>query len=252
VIAAIQRQRPLFAPEDGFVYHPMTFGWIVGELLRRVAGSTPGELVDSIARRLDLHLWIGVPSWARPDVAWMEPPLPDGESEQARLFEALVQQHPFVGRSLTMSGAFEFPADDHHVTFNDADLMATQIPAANGVATARSLAQMYAACVSPVEGYRLLTDASLDDALTVRSAGQQLSGAPDDGGRWGTGFQLASAPSQPMLGSGSFGHAGAGGQLGFGDIEHRVGFAYLSNQMGGYGDVRASTLSSALGRCLTD
>lgn len=74
------------------------------------------------------------------------------------------------------------------------------------------------------------------------------SGLPDDDARWGTGFQLASPPTQPMLGSGSFGHAGAGGRLAFADAEHGVGFAYLGNQMGGYGDVRARELTLALGR----
>jgi CubicO group peptidase (beta-lactamase class C family) len=49
-----------------------------------------------------------------------------------------------------------------------------------------------------------------------------------------------------MLGPRSFGHAGAGGQLGFGDLQHGVGFAYLSNQMGGYGDARARELTRAV------
>jgi CubicO group peptidase (beta-lactamase class C family) len=52
-----------------------------------------------------------------------------------------------------------------------------------------------------------------------------------------------------MLGARSFGHAGAGGQLAFGDDEYSVGFAYLSNQMGGFGDARARELTSALARC---
>jgi CubicO group peptidase (beta-lactamase class C family) len=88
--------------------------------------------------------------------------------------------------------------------------------------------------------------ASLRDALVVRSAGRQLTGLPDDGARWGTGFQLASPPSQPMLGNGSFGHAGAGGQLAFGDVDLDVGFAYLGNQMGGFGDDRSRALTAAL------
>lgn len=49
-----------------------------------------------------------------------------------------------------------------------------------------------------------------------------------------------------MLGPASFGHAGAGGQLAFADAAHHVGFAYLSNQMGGYGDERARALTVAL------
>jgi CubicO group peptidase (beta-lactamase class C family) len=145
-----------------------------------------------------------------------------------------------------MGGAFGFPVEDGVVSFNAADIQAAEIPAANGISTAESLARLYAACVSPVKGAPLLSATSLDDLLGVQSSGQQLSGLPDDGTRWGTGFQLASPPSQPMLGSTSFGHAGAGGQLAFGDVHHHVGFAYLSNQMGGYGDGRARELTLAL------
>jgi len=108
------------------------------------------------------------------------------------------------------------------------------------------LARVYASCVGPVSGGPLLSESSIADALALRSAGPQLSGLPDDGARWGTGFQLASPPTQPMLGLRSFGHAGAGGQLGFADADHLVGFAYLSNQMGGYGDSRARELTVAL------
>ncbi len=86
----------------------------------------------------------------------------------------------------------------------------------------------------------------IEDAIRVQAAGRQLSGMPDDGARSGTGFQLSSPPSQPMLGPTSFGHAGAGGQLGFAARDHRVGFAYLGNQMGGYGDARARELTAAL------
>jgi CubicO group peptidase (beta-lactamase class C family) len=53
-----------------------------------------------------------------------------------------------------------------------------------------------------------------------------------------------------MLGPGSFGHAGAGGQLAFGDRDHGIGFAYLSDQMGGYGDGRARELTLAVRRAV--
>jgi CubicO group peptidase (beta-lactamase class C family) len=82
--------------------------------------------------------------------------------------------------------------------------------------------------------------------MEPRSTGRSLSGLPDDGARWGTGFQLASPPFTPMLGPGSFGHAGAGGQLAFGDRAAAVGFAYLGNQMGGFGDARARSITEAL------
>jgi CubicO group peptidase (beta-lactamase class C family) len=61
---------------------------------------------------------------------------------------------------------------------------------------------------------------------------------------------LDSPPARPLLGSRSFGHDGAGGQLGFADDELGVGFAYLSNQMGGLVDARASELAAAFKDCL--
>ena len=129
-------------------------------------------------------------------------------------------------------------------------LLAAEIPGANAISTAASLARVYAACMTEVGGLRLLSDASLEDALRVQSGGPQVTGAPDDGARWGTGFQVSSPPSQPMLGRASLGHAGAGGQLAFGDAEYLVGFAYLCNQMGGFGDVRAREMTAALGAVL--
>ncbi len=251
VIRAIERQAPLFSPSAGHLYHALTYGWLVGEVIRRISGQSPGRFFqNAVAAGLDLRCWIGLPPRERPMVAWMEPPLPDEASEAAHEAERISSREPMVARSLTMGGAFAFPTDRGQVTFNDPRIQAAEIPGANGIATARSLARLYASCVSDIGVPSPLTGASLADAMRVQSEGRQLSGVPDDGARWGTGFQLASPPSQPMLGSGSFGHAGAGGQLAFGDIERRVGFGYLSNQMGGYGDARARELTTALRRVL--
>lgn len=249
VIRAIEAQRPLSRPTDGHDYHALTYGWIVGEVIRRVTGLLPGRWFRAaIGDVLGLRTWIGIPRAARPPVAWMEPPLPDEDSDAARQAARLARDNLTVSRSLSMGQAFVFPADDGIVTFNDPEIQAAEVPGANGISTAESLARMYAACVGPIDGTRLLSPASIEDALEVRSAGPQLSGMPDDGARWGTGFQLSSPPGQPMLGADSFGHAGAGGQLGFADAAREVGFAYVSNQMGGYGDARARELTLALGR----
>lgn len=251
VIEAIEAQRPRHRPDAGHLYHAMTYGWIVGEVIRSVTGRTPGAFLrDTLAGPLGLRAWIGLPEDARPSVAWMEPPLPDEDSPIAREAARVAAASPEIQRSLTMGGAFAFPSDGDGVSFNDPAIQAAEIPAANGIATARSLARIYAGCVSPIDGPPLLSRDSLADAMSVRATGPQLSGMPDDGARWGTGFQLASPPTQPMLGPGSFGHAGAGGQLAFGDVEHEVGFAYLGNQMGGFGDARASELTAALRRVL--
>ena len=253
VLRAIEAQRPSHPPYAGHLYHAMTYGWLLGEVIHRVGGAMPGPFVrQQLGQRLALRTWIGLPTAMCETVAWMEPPLPDEDSDAARESSSLANENVIVSRSVTMGGAFAFPANDGIVTFNDPDIQAGEIPAANGISSAESLARLYAACVSEIDGPALLSRASISDARRVQASGRQLSGMPDDGARWGTGFQLSSPPSQPMLGPTSFGHAGAGGQLGFADDRHRVGFAYLSNQMGGYGDARARALTLALRAVLGD
>lgn len=251
VVTALENQAPQHGPEEGHVYHAMTYGWLLGEVMRRLTGMTPGELLQAkIAHQLGLRTWIGLPDEARSSVAWMEAPLPDEDSPAAHLAAEAAAEDPVVQRSLTMGGAFPFPAEDGVVSFNDPAIQAGEIPAANGISTPRSLARLYAACVSEVDRLRLMTDLSIEDAIRVQSEGGQLTTLPDDGARWGTGFQLSSPPFNPMLGPASFGHAGAGGQLAFGDASRQVGFAFLSCQMGGYGDRRARALTQALAAAL--
>jgi CubicO group peptidase (beta-lactamase class C family) len=247
VIRALEQQRPHFPPTAGHFYHAMTYGWLVGEVIRRITGLSPGAYFRrTIGDPLELRAWIGLPDSARPDVAWMEAPLPDERSEAAQKAARVSGTNRCVERSGSLGGAFSFPADGDFVTFNDPAIQRAEIPGANGIATPRSLARLYAACVTDIDGVRRLTDSSIEDAIQVQSAGPQLSEMPDDGARWGTGFQISSPPAQPMVGPRSFGHAGAGGQLAFADPDFGVGFAYLSNQMGGYGDVRARELTVAV------
>jgi CubicO group peptidase (beta-lactamase class C family) len=250
VIAAIEAQAPLWIPGTAFAYHPITFGWLIGEVIRRITGGSVGEFVRRrLAEPLRLRLWIGLPPEERDSVAWLLAPMPDTDPEAARA-NAEALEDPVVERGLTMGGAFAFPADGDHVSFNDPDIQAAEIPGANGIADARSLARLYAACVSPIDGPRLMSPASVEDALVERSSGRQRFGGPDRGERWGTGFAIASPPHAPLLGPRSFGHGGAGGELAFADDEHGVGFAYINNQMGGIPDDRARLLVHAVKGCL--
>lgn len=242
VIAAIEAQTPLWEPGTAHSYHAMTYGWLVGEVIHRVTGQLPGAyLRDTLARPLGLRTWLGLPAVERDSVAWDLAPPPDAD--------------PFVDpvaeRGITMGGAFAFPADgDGLVSFNDPAIQAAGVPGAGAVSTADGLARLYAACVSDVGGGPLLSAASVDDAVVVRSRGQQRHGPPDTGQRWGTGFLLHSEPARPLLGERSFGHDGAGGNLAFADADHEVGFGYVVNQMYGAGDERANRLTAAVRACL--
>ncbi|WP_433538481.1 serine hydrolase domain-containing protein [Micromonospora sp. CA-249363] len=242
VIAAIEAQTPLWEPGTAHSYHAMTYGWLVGEVIHRVTGQLPGAYFrDTLARPLGLRTWLGLPAAERDSVAWDLAPPPDAD--------------PFVDpvaeRGITMGGAFAFPADgDGLVSFNDPAIQAAGVPGAGAVSTADGLARLYAACVSDVGGGPLLTGESVDDAVVVRSRGQQRHGPPDTGQRWGTGFLLHSEPARPLLGARSFGHDGAGGNLAFADAYHEVGFGYVVNQMYGAGDERANRLAAAVRSCL--
>jgi CubicO group peptidase (beta-lactamase class C family) len=245
VIHAIESQAPLWPPGLAHSYHGLTFGWLVGEVIRRVSGETPGTFFRrELGAPLGLRTWIGLPGAARASVAWME-------CQDVAGARAAVHTDPVLERAYTLGGAFDFPVDeDGLVTFNDPRIQAAEIPGAGGVSTARGLARLYAACVSPLDGPRLLSRAIIDDAVTVRSQGAQLFGELDTGHRWGTGFLLGSPLARPMLGDRSFGHDGAGGHLAFGDDEHQVGFGYVVNQMQGASDERANRLTDAVRTCL--
>jgi CubicO group peptidase (beta-lactamase class C family) len=247
VIHAIEAQAPHHAPADGHAYHASTIGWLLGEVIRRITGLSAGtNFRRTLGDPLGLNTWIGIPDAERGHVAWMEPPLPDDDSEFARGF-ASFGNDPRIIRTMSLGKAFAFPSDNDEVTFNNPIIQGAEIPGAGGISSAESLARLYAACVTGVDGGSpLLATASIADGLRVLSAGPQLTGQPDDGARWGTGFQISSAPAQPLLGPGSFGHTGAGGQLAFGDVNHGASFGYVSNQMGGYGDLRARSLVEAL------
>ncbi|MGC5286314.1 serine hydrolase domain-containing protein [Micromonospora sp. DT231] len=244
VIKAIEAQAPLWEPGTAHGYHSMTYGWLVGEVIHRITGQLPGAFfADTVAGPLGLHTWLGLPAAESDTVAWGLAPPPDPD--------------PFVDpvaeRGITMGGAFAFPADaDGLVSFNDDAIRAAGVPGAGAVSTAEGLARLYAACVSELHRGPLLTAASVDDAVVVRSRGQQRHGPPDTGQRWGTGFLLHSPPARPLLGERSFGHDGAGGNLAFADAEHQLGFGYVVNQMRGMGDERANLLTAAVRACLDD
>lgn len=247
VISAIEEQKPLWRPGTAHSYHTLTYGWLIGEVIRRVSGRRPGAFLRAeLSDLLALDLWIGAPDDVLERAAWLEPPLGDVDPVRAAVIAEWSSQEPVAERAGTMGGAFGFPLAYGQVTFNDPAIQRAEIPGANGMGTAEGLARLYAACVSDVGRERIMTSALIDDALVVQSSGQQMFGPPDDGERWGTGFAIDSPPAQPLLGSRSFGHGGAGGELAFADDTFSVGFGYINNRMGGIGDRRATLLTAAL------
>jgi len=246
VVEAIAAQRPVWPPGTRHGYHVRTYGWIAGELVRRVTGRRFGDAVArELAAPLALELWVGLPEAEEPRVATLLPPPPIADPKARALFDKLAGPGTLTGRALTG------PSDLFHydTMWNRRALRAAEMPSSNGIATARALATLYGALVSEVDGVRLLRPETVAAACHPRSEG------PDAvlilPSRFGTGFMLPPTLSTAAPG-GAFGHAGAGGSLGFADPAAQIGFGYVMNAMGSAltGDPRATSLVEAVYACL--
>jgi CubicO group peptidase (beta-lactamase class C family) len=240
VIEALAAQRPLWEPNSAHGYHVGTYGWLAGEVIRRITGVSVGTFIaERISRPLGLDLWIGLPEAQEERVAPLIPSPPPQPGAAPDIFLARM-----LDPTTLLHKAFANPPIPGPM-FNERAFHAAEIPAANAITNARSLARMYAACIGEVDGIRLLQPETLTRATAVRSAGEDLVLGYET--RYGTGFQL-SFPFRPMAGEGSFGHYGMGGSIGFAHPEKGFAFAYVMDQMlpSGRVDPRPNALVSAL------
>jgi CubicO group peptidase (beta-lactamase class C family) len=245
VVEAIAAQAPVWEPGSKHGYHALTYGWLAGELLRRVDGRSLGRYVaEEVAAPLGLEFWIGLPAREEGRVSRLEDAPQPTDPAIAQMIETFMGPTTILYKALTMSGALDGFSEGEQ-PFNTRAVHATEMPAANGITTARSLARMYAATVGEVDGIRLI------DEATMKSAGTEAVNGPDAclivPSRFGYGFMLDGMLT-PMFGPNSFGHAGAGGSLGYADPDAKIGYGYVMNQMGGAiaGDPRTVALTDAL------
>jgi CubicO group peptidase (beta-lactamase class C family) len=255
IVRVLEQQAPAWKPGTAHGYHALTYGWLTGAVIARAAGSCLGQVfAHEIAGPLRLDFHIGLPLAEVGRVAPlvdMPPPDPsaldaiDDPSVREMLMAmgaAAMDPDSTYSRALSTNGALPTP---DATTWNDPRVYRAEMPAANGISNGRSLARLYAATVSDVDGVRLLSDETV-----ARATAEQVNG-PDQTlvvpTRFGTGFQLPT-PGAPLLSEYSFGHTGAGGALGFADTRHKVGFGYVQNQLLGSptGDPRTRGLIAAV------
>lgn len=243
VVAALARQKPHWEPGTQHGYHATTYGWLVGEVVKRVSGKSVGTFFhEEVAEPLGLSFWIGLPESEEPRVApVISFELPEGEGF-AEVLESFLGQGSGLGKALSAPGG---ALADQEV-WNSRALRAAEVPAANGVTDARSLARMYASIVGEVDGVRTLGSAQLAKAT------RQLTSGPNTilmnlDIQFGLGFMLPSSII-PLGGPHSFGHFGAGGSVGWADPDPQLAFGYAMNRMdiGLAGDTRSLNLIQAV------
>ena len=249
IVAALAAQAPLWEPGSTHGYHALTYGWLVGELVRRVDGRTIGRyFAEEVAGPLGLDFWIGLPESEEVRVSTLEGSPPPADAAALALMMQVMGPGTPGFNALTMHGVvLALGMGDN--PFNTRAFHATEMPAANGITNARSLAKMYAATVGEVDGVRILGEDAMREASAEAVRGSDHCLVAET--RFGMGFMLDNA-TVPLVGPNAFGHAGAGGSLGHADPDSGIGYGYVMNQMlGGIaGDPRTIRLNDAVRACL--
>jgi CubicO group peptidase (beta-lactamase class C family) len=230
-------------------YHALTYGWLVGEVIRRVTGLTVNEALQrEIVEPLGIGgMYIGAPPAVRGDIAEQ---LVDPKA-MSRLFKTTQFMSRFdryrpLYSALVVDDIVDVATTEH---IHDGE-----IPAANGVFTARSLARMYAALATPddFDGPPLVSAETLREATRIQTTGDGRTGekvgrdaAVMFNMRWRLGYHMIGTTSGVL--PRAFGHFGFGGSGAWGDPESGLAVAMILNQVGGtpFGDTKMLRIGGA-------
>jgi len=221
---ALSQERPWWSPGRALGYHAHTWGWLAGELVRRIDGRSGGQFLrEEIVKPLGLDFYLGTPSEIDSRTALIAT---DRTSPAFRvLLYWLLTPHrmPMRLRLLDNPKQCEGKLDSRA-------WRAAEMPASNGISNARALAQLYGVLArgGSGEGVRLLGEAALASFTQVQAEGRDLIFGFRM--RFGVGFMLDSPDLGIEPDSHCFGHTGAGGGFAFADPDRRIGFAYTPNQ----------------------
>jgi CubicO group peptidase (beta-lactamase class C family) len=231
--SSLAAESPFWEPGTRNGYHALTFGFLVGEVVRRVSGTSLGTFFhDEVATPLGLDFWIGLPEEEEARVAPQIPADP-GPLPQFYL-KAFTDPTSIPGLIVFNSGGYLNPGEADTRAAH-----AAEIGAAGGITNARGLAEMYA----PLAGSR--RDALVGDDTLVRMA-RTVSATGQDAtvlvpSRFAAGYvKSADNRRRPtgdrdsvILSEEAFGHLGFGGSIGFADPRAHMSFGYAMNKMGG-------------------
>lgn len=236
----LAREEPFWTPGTQHGYHAYTFGFLVGEVVRRVSGRPLGEFFrDEVAGPLGLEFWLGLPEELEPRVAASIPvdPTQPGVVLPTAFLTAFGDPASMQASQLINSAGYMMPGESDSRAAH-----AAVMGAVGGITNARGLAEMYRplALGGEYEGVRLVDEGQLVLMGAVSSA-SDIDALVLVGSRFALGFVKASdnrrlrspADQEGILWSeDAFGHTGFGGSAGFADPKARLSFGYTMNRMG--------------------
>ena len=241
MVGAIERQAPFFEPGTAHGYEALTYGWLLGEVIRRVSGKSLGGFFrDEIARPLQLDFWIGLAEADEARTARMILPAIE-PGDPSPFLRAMMDPKSVQALALGNSGGYMDLGADGVRNFDSRLAHAAEIGAAGGLTNARGLAGMYAplACGGRARGHEFVDPDAIAKMAAVASASSRdfTLLAPM---RFSLGFFKSMdnrrAPEglrdSMFLPEPAFGHPGYGGSIGFADPESGVSFGYTMNRMG--------------------
>ena len=218
--AAIAAAELWWEPGTKVGYHAMSFGYILGEVVRRATGKRISQvLAEEVAGPLGVagELWFGMPPAEHHRLARLEDE-PGAAERAAQMLASLPPDLPMF-RSAPME---LFPSAEFG---NRPDVLAADIPA-GGKMSARAIARMYAALLGEVDGVRLLTPERLREVAAVSSSGtDEVFGMPT---RWGLGYGIGLPDGSRDT---AFGTGGVGGSFAFGDTATGIAFGLTKNRV---------------------
>jgi CubicO group peptidase (beta-lactamase class C family) len=223
MVRLLAAQKPFWEPGTRAGYHAVTWGFLAGELVRRITGKTLSTVFhEKITGPLGADFYIGLPDSEMDRAADMigpnhaRIPLRQNDRQKIPPFYAVALMNPDIR------------------PFRDASSRAwrkAEIPAANGQANARGIARIYGALANggEIDGIRIISPKALALA-TIQEAFEPNDPVTGKPMRFARGFMLNTEDGYgPNLRT--FGHGGAGGSIGFADPDAGIGVGYAMNQM---------------------
>jgi CubicO group peptidase (beta-lactamase class C family) len=230
VIRAIESQKPLWPPGTAHCYHARTFGFLLDELVRRIAGRTLSQYWREVfAQPLGLDFWVGLPEPENSRVATVYAAKSGRPPEPKKFYSDLTKPGSLARKTFTSPYGLNSISG-----MNTPEIRARSIVSFGGIGSASALAKFYAMLANrgQLEGQTFFSEETIAWMTTILADGMDRV------------FQIPTAFSAGFMkdprnvagrmfgpSASAFGHPGAGGANAFADPENRLAFAYVMNQM---------------------